>query len=600
MCRVRILGGMAEIVQRHERDQARKLYWQGYSVTEVANELDIPRPTVESWRKRDKWDNAPVSVKVADCIETRLAQLIAMPKKSDAHLKEMDTLTRMLERTCRMGKYEKTGNEADLNPKVANRNSKQKKKRDKEKNFLSDEHIQALREDFEKSLFKYQKVWGRARDDHRIRNILKSRQIGATWYFAREAFLDAVENGDNQIFLSASKAQAHVFREYIVQWVKDVCDVTLRGDPMHLPNGATLYFLGTSSRTAQSYHGHVYMDEYFWIPRFKEFKKVTSGMAAHKKWTQTYFSTPSTVGHEAYPFWAGTHLNKGRKEDEKVEIDTSHDALQDGCLCEDGVWRHIVTIEDAEKGGCDLFDLAALKLEYSDEEFANLFMCVFVDDHVSYFKLKELEACMVDSLPIWTDFNPYANDNRPYGDRPVWIGYDPSRYRDDASIVVLAPPHGKHKKYRILEKQVFRNTDFEKQAEAINDLCDRYNVQHIGIDKSGIGQAVYDMVKKFFSRVSGVSYSVEVKNRLVLKLKQIITRKELQFDCGMTDLVMALMSIRQTGTASGRQTTFQAHRTSETGHADSAWALMHAVEHEEIAPIAGQSTKNSEAIVEIM
>lgn len=34
---------------------------------------------------------------------------------------------------------------------------------------------------------------------------------------------------------------------------------------MVLPNGATLYFLGTNARTAQSYHGNLYLDEYFWI-----------------------------------------------------------------------------------------------------------------------------------------------------------------------------------------------------------------------------------------------------------------------------------------------------------------------------------------------
>lgn len=46
----------------------------------------------------------------------------------------------------------------------------------------------------------------------------------------------------------------------------------------------------------------------------------------------------------------------------------------------DGQWRQIVTIEDAIAGGCDLFDLDQLRLEYSDEEFANLLMCEFVDD----------------------------------------------------------------------------------------------------------------------------------------------------------------------------------------------------------------------------
>ncbi len=43
---------------------------------------------------------------------------------------------------------------------------------------------------------------------------------------------------------------------------------------MVLPNGATLYFLGTNARTAQSYHGNLYLDEYFWIPKFQELRKV--------------------------------------------------------------------------------------------------------------------------------------------------------------------------------------------------------------------------------------------------------------------------------------------------------------------------------------
>jgi uncharacterized protein YjcR len=38
-------------------------------------------------------------------------------------------------------------------------------------------------------------VWYEAGLAERIRNILKSRQIGATWYFAREAFIDALTTG---------------------------------------------------------------------------------------------------------------------------------------------------------------------------------------------------------------------------------------------------------------------------------------------------------------------------------------------------------------------------------------------------------------------
>lgn len=121
-------------------------------------------------------------------------------------------------------------------------------------------------------MFEYQRHWWEAGIKHRIRNVLKSRQIGATYYFAREALIDALVTGRNQIFLSASKAQAHVFKQYIIEFAKEV-DVELKGDPMVLPNGATLYFLGTNARTAQSYHGNLYLDEYFWIPKFGSCEK---------------------------------------------------------------------------------------------------------------------------------------------------------------------------------------------------------------------------------------------------------------------------------------------------------------------------------------
>ncbi|MBO7903766.1 terminase large subunit domain-containing protein, partial [Burkholderia pseudomallei] len=68
----------------------------------------------------------------------------------------------------------------------------------------------------------------------------------------------------------------------------------------------------TNARTAQSYHGNFYFDEYFWVPKFRELNKVASGMAMHKRWRKTYFSTPSSVTHEAYAFWSGAHANRGR------------------------------------------------------------------------------------------------------------------------------------------------------------------------------------------------------------------------------------------------------------------------------------------------
>jgi len=196
----------------------------------------------------------------------------------------------------RKRRYDGGGNEADLNPNLDNRNAGPKKK--PTRNEFSAAQQSQLFDALRDSLFDYRKVWYR-NGHERTRIILKSRQIGATWYFAREALADALATGRNQIFLSASKAQAHIFKQYIVQFAKEAAGVELASDPIVPPNGAHLYFLGTSARTAQGYHGNSYFDEFFWTHNFAELNKVASGMAIQKKWRKTYFSTPSSVNHQA-------------------------------------------------------------------------------------------------------------------------------------------------------------------------------------------------------------------------------------------------------------------------------------------------------------
>lgn len=577
----------ADIDTSDPRRAARDLYWfHGYRVARIAELLGEKSATIHSWKRRDKWDETEPVERVEAALEKRLMQLVMKGEKDGKDFKEIDLLGRQIERTARVKKYSNGGNEADLNPKVSNRNKGPKKAATR--NDYSEEQQTKLHEAFLDSLFGYQKTWHRAGFVNRTRNILKSRQIGATWYFAREALDDAMETGRNQIFLSASKAQAHVFKNYIKQFAREAADIELQGDPIILPNGAELYFLGTNVRTAQSYHGNTYTDEFFWIPKFEEFRKVTSGMSMHKHWRKTYFSTPSSLSHEAYPFWSGSWANKGKPKNEQVMIDISHQALKDGRLCEDGQWRQIVTVLDAVAGGCDLFDIDELRREYSPEEFLNLLMCQFIDDGQSVFPLAVMQRCMVDSWVVWDDFKPFAL--RPLGNREVWIGYDPSHTGDSAAMVVIAPPLVPGGKFRILDRVQFKGMDFEEQANRIKKITECYNVTYIGIDTTGIGQGVYQLVTQFFPGARAFNYSPDVKVRLVLKALDVVNKGRLEFDAGWTDVAASFMAIKKTTTASGRQVTFEAGRSKDISHADLAWATMHALSNE---PLEGGTSTNS-------
>ena len=571
------------------RRQAALLYWQGFSVPQIAEVLQTKRPTVQSWKQRDQWDETAPLNRVESTLEARLIQLYAKPNLTPHDFKVADFLARQMERFARINRYGQTGNEVDLNPKVANRNKGDRKK--PTKNFFSDEAIEKLEEIFFAESFEYQLRWHRAGLEHRIRDILKSRQIGATFYFSREALLHALKTGHNQIFLSASKTQAYVFREYIIQFARRV-DVDLTGDPIVIGNnGAKLIFLGTNSNTAQSHNGDLYVDEIFWIPNFQKLRKVSSGMASQSHLRSTYFSTPSTLAHGAYPFWSGELFNRGRASaSERVDIDISHDALAAGVACPDGQWRQIVTIEDALAGGCTLFNLEQLKRENSVDDFRNLFMCEFVDDKASVFPFEDLQRCMVDSLEEWEDFAPFADN--PFGSRPVWVGYDPSHSGDSAGCVVLAPPVVAGGKFRILERHQWKGMDFATQAESIRQLTEKYNVEYIGIDATGLGIGVFQLVRSFYPAARDIRYPPEMKTAMVLKAKDVIRRGCLEYDVSATDITTSFMAIRKTMTSSGRSATYEASRTEEASHADVAWATMHALLNEPLTAGSGQVTSS--------
>lgn len=571
------------------RRQAALLFWQGFSVPQIAEQLQVKRPTVQSWKQRDKWEETAPLNRVEFTLEARLIQLYAKPDLTPHDFKVADFLARQMERLARVNRYGQTGNEADLNPNVANRNKGEKKK--PKKNFFSEEAIGKLEEIFRDQSFEYQLEWWRAGLAHRIRHILKSRQIGATFYFAREALLQALKTGHNQIFLSASKTQAYVFRKYIIAFARQA-GVELTGDPIVLGNnGAELMFLGTNANTAQSHNGDLYVDEIFWIPNFQKLKRVAGGMSSQEHLRTTYFSTPSSLAHGAYPFWSGEQFNKGRNDkSERVDIDISHAALAKGVACPDGQWRQIVTIEDALAKGCTLFNIDTLKRENSVEEFRNLFMCEFVDDKASVFPFEELQRCMVDSLEKWEDYQPFAD--RPFGHRPVWIGYDPSLRGDSAGCVVIAPPVVAGGRFRILERHQWKGMDFAQQAESIRELTQKYTVEYIGIDATGLGQGVFQLVRSFYPAAREIRYTPEMKTAMVLKAKDTIRRGCLEYDVSATDITQSFMSIRKTMTSSGRSSTYEASRTEEASHADLAWATMHVLINEPLTAATGEQSSS--------
>ncbi|WJM90979.1 terminase family protein [Pseudomonas brenneri] len=579
------------------RETAKRLYLRRCKPREIQAQLKLPNiRIIYYWIAKGGWDEMLSDEEPLTAVSRRITLILERATTlTKGELDELDRLTVVRDRLLKQSAKPAPAPAGDApvdhqesrqgqRTERRDRGDKGGRKREKKvKNDISELTEIDFLEKFTSNMFAYQQELLAAMKNPltaRIRNILKSRQVGLTYYFAAEAFMDAVLTGDNQLFLSASRAQSEVFRSYIISFASKWFNVDLTGNPIVLSKDgkpwAELRFLSTNASTAQSYHGHLYVDEYFWIPRFDKIQGVASGMSAHEKWRQTYFSTPSAVTHEAYPFWTGEEF-RNSKRGKKLGKDWPSDAaIHQGALCPDGQWRKVITVLDAQAGGCNLFNIERLRLENDEDRFDQLFMCKFIDSTQSVFSLSDLERCYSD-LALWTDYDP--DNPRPYGNSPVWLGYDPSRTRDDATCVVVAPPLEPGAKFRILEKHSWRGQSFTFQAAQVKKLTERFNVQHIGIDTTGVGYGVFDLVRDFYPRATSIHYSLETKNTLVLKAQDTIQGSRIEWDAGWSDIAQAFLTIKRGATASG-QITYSASRTDATGHADVAWAVMHALANE--------------------
>ncbi|EGZ8131832.1 terminase, partial [Salmonella enterica] len=338
-------------------DKARSLYLQRNTPREIRDRLKLASVrVVYYWATKFEWYTALERDGVEEVIAERVALLAKRnhktPEEADEfdrlighHVKLMGLRYKHLEAMAGVSaRAAAVSNDDDAESFIASEsgrgsNGKKggKRKRPPKANDVSELTADSFQPIVDK-LYGFQKTL-RENKHRRRRNLLKARQIGATWYFAFEAFEDAVLTGDTQIFLSASKRQALVFRTYITKIAMEYFGIPIKGDPIRLSNLAELFFLATNSNTAQSNSGHLYIDEYMWIPRFSTLNTVASAMTTRTKWRMTWFSTPSAKTHEGYLLWSGENWRKGNAARKEVEFPSFDEYRDGGRECPDGVWR---------------------------------------------------------------------------------------------------------------------------------------------------------------------------------------------------------------------------------------------------------------------
>lgn len=569
--------------------RARELYFLDYRVEDIRAQLNINNiGVIYYWIDKYEWNKDKPPMAALAATTKRFNALLDVDDKTGSQLQEVEILASILlkfrdqeiqsaERAAKAtNKAQYLDNEGIAkNSREAKRNNKKHKKND-----VSNINEADFKKFIEANLYEHQLISyyaSKQPETARNRFILKPRQAGGSFGVAAEAFERAVLKGHNQIFISATKAQAEVFKSYIAVIAMKFFEVEISGNPSRLTKDgvpwAELHYISPNSN-AQSRAGDVVFDEVFWTPNWKKMEQLAKPMATQAQYGRTYISTPSTVSHEAYGYWNGDWFNDNRKKSERVEIDVDDlSLLKKGRLDPDGFWRFAYTVHDAVEWGFDLVDIEQLRLETDPAMFPCIFECQFIDDRSSVFKLKEILACAVDA-GSWLGFD--KDSARPFGDNPVSGGYDPAGVGDNSSFVLLSKPLNSADKFRQLVSVNWRGMPVTQQVENIKDYMDRYRLENLFIDATGPGIFVGDYVEDFFPTLQKIQYSPEEKGRMVQKAQSVISSKRFEYDQNNKDLPLAFMTVQQTVTGTG-QITYISTRSKRVGHGDEAWATMQAM-----------------------
>ncbi len=559
---------------------AEELWLANTPVAIICERLGInSRNVIYNWRDKFNWEAKRLPESALTVTTREFNRIMEQTKRTDADWAELNRLADILNK-LEKGEAYKRGEAIGPGRPPGVKNGEGRKKR-KARNDISEITPEMLQEVEDRILYPHQQRWVKAGEDpltSLIRFILKSRQIGATYTFAWEAFKTAVLTGRNQIFISATRAQAEVFKAYITMLAMEHFGVELSGNPTRLSNGAELHYLSPNSN-AQSRSGDVYFDEVFWTRAFNKMEEVAAPMATLDGCKITYFSTPSALSHAAYEIWSGERYTRHHQG---VNINvTDHSALKNGRLDPDGIWRCVCTIHDAIAEGWDKASVEKLRLKTPDpERFRNIYECAFVDDSNSVFKLSEILACGVDTV-TWRDFHPDAL--RPVGDVACSLGYDPAGTGDNAAVSITTKPASAKEKFRLVHKEVWKNMKGPVQAARIEAMTDRFTIEDMEIDDTGVGITVGDFIEPIFPLVKRIRYSPEYKSRMVQKFQALLSAQRFEYDENDKTLPLAFMTIFQTVTDKGVITYASSH-SDKVGHGDEAWSTMHSTMWEGLNP----------------
>lgn len=506
---------------REVRRKARRMYLTGMSAEEVAEKLGINPDTIYRWKREERWDEE-IDDESIEGLRKRIRAIIETAEEegglTDAQARKIEKLTKALERLERMQGRKAKG-----------------RRRRKQVPGLSIEVVGDIKTKILEMFYPYQREF--VMDNSRFRIVLKSRQIGFSFTIAAEAILGALERKEDQIVVSASRAQSGIVRRYVLRHLEKLGIEYLEDkDALILPGGKRIYFLPCNPRTVQGYSGDVYLDEFAWHLRPGEmWMAVVPSVTVGKK-RLTVLSTPYT------------------EYDRFGEVFTNEEQYP-------RFKRYRLTIYDAVRQGLPV-DIEELRSLFDEVTWRQAYECEFFTDETALLTVAEVRDAFDDGAlgPI---------QDWGYG------GMDIGRYKDLTAIVLVE--EDKERVVWLRYMKTLLGKAFREQKEFVSGLFESYRIKKFSVDATGLGlNLAEDLQRMYGGKVEKVWFTRERKEEMALGVKRLFEERRIRIP-NDRDLVMQLHAIKRKATATGFS--YDADRNERVKHADLFWALALAVKH---------------------
>lgn len=299
------------------------------------------------------------------------------------------------------------------------------------------------------------------------------------------------------------------------------------------PNGSRITALPANPDTARGFSSNVFLDEFAFHTDSRKiwaalFPVISAG------WKLRVVSTPNGKGNKFY------------------DLMTGHD---------DGWYRQKTDIYEAVNDGLPR-DVDELRRALGDPDaWAQEYELEWLDEADAWLPYDLINAVEHDA----------AGDPGGYQGGPCYLGNDIGARRD-LWVAWVWEQVGDVLWTR--EVVTLKRAKFAEHDAAMDALFDRYRVQRLCMDQTGMGEKPVEDAQRRYgaSRVEGVLFTGPSKLTLATQGKQAFEDRKVRIPLGDPALRADLHSLKKIPTGTGNFR-FDADRH-DTGHADRAWAAF--------------------------